>query len=212
MNMIVQNWRRNRNSFTFTEGPKQTKSHSLQLDQTSSQDWVGIYRQWLIDIYITPLYSVVVLEQRLTGTCVGLNCWKPLQPCSVTFMFCLHTCTVAVHQEGGAPPVEDTVKVDHLSRTHCDVSHWFVNYRLKALSLACWPSPSWLFVARRDHIWTRGQSWRGIDLYLWLAMVVTCQSHNSNALKHTLLYRLFNTNWNPYFENEHHTVLEKPWN
>ena len=43
----------------------------------------------------------------------------------------------------------------------------------------------------------------GIDLYPGLAMVVTCQSHNSNALKHTLLYRLFNTKWNPYLENEH---------
>lgn len=116
----------------------QNKSHSLQLDQTSSPDWVGIYRQWLIDIYITPLYSVVVLEQRFTGTCVGLNCWEPLQPRSATFMFCLHTCTVAAHQHGGAPPVEDTVKVDHLSRTHCDVSHLFVDYLLKALCLACW--------------------------------------------------------------------------
>ncbi len=32
----------------------------------------------------------------------------------------------------------------------------FVDYHFEAPSLAFWPSPSWFFGARSDHIWTRG--------------------------------------------------------
>ena len=41
------------------------------------------------------------------------------------------------------------------------------------------------------------------------AVVVTCQSQGSPALKHPLLYGLFDSKWDHYLLNEHHAVLKK---
>ncbi len=45
-----------------------------------------------------------------------------------------------------------------------------------------------------------------------VAVVVTCQSQVSPALKHTLLYRLFYSKLDHNLLNEHHAVLKKTWN
>ena len=41
------------------------------------------------------------------------------------------------------------------------------------------------------------------------ALVATCQSQGSHALKHTLLYVLFDSKWDHNVLNEHHAVLKK---
>ena len=44
------------------------------------------------------------------------------------------------------------------------------------------------------------------------AVVATCQSQGSPALKHPLLYGLSDSKWDHNLLNEHHAVLKKTWN
>ena len=42
-----------------------------------------------------------------------------------------------------------------------------------------------------------------------VALVATCQSQGSPALKYTLLYCLFLNKWDHNLQNEHHAVFKK---
>jgi len=54
--------------------------------------------------------------------------------------------------------------------------------------------------------------WKGSTPRADDAVVATCQSQSSPALKNTLLYGLFDSKWDHHLQNKHHAVLKKTWN